>query len=146
MAESDAQVIVYDTSAVTDARNEVLDATDSQTRQLLDDSSRNTGEILNGLETVSQQLVGSMDALSGEVAVLGEKVDSASAANDAKGSEVQTVSVVLDSSLQERFDSYEIWLHSSFGVLLFLSLVCTLLVASLLGNRLWNAFSEGWKR
>ena len=145
MAESDAQVIVYDTS-VSDARNEVLDATDSQTRQLLDDSSRNTGVILDGLETVSQQLVGSMDSLSGEVALLGEKVDSASAANDAKGSEVQTVSVVLDSSLQERFDSYEVWMHSSFGVLLFLSLVCTLLVASLLGNRLWSAFSEGWRR
>lgn len=32
------------------------------------------------------------------------------------------------------------------GVSLFLTLVCTLLVAALMGSVLWSAFSKGWRR
>ena len=63
-------------------------------------------------------------------------------ANETETNATVTISPAQWSQLESNWDA----LQASSAVSLFLTLVCTLLVAAVFGSRLWDAFSKGWRR
>lgn len=121
-------------STGTSTQQNTQGLTDAQLRAVLD-------EYALAKETDVQSNSQKLDTISSAVAANGEKIDgvSASVASDA-------ASVVLIDSTQwgtmaSKWDT----LAQSMQVVLFLALVVTLLLAALFGNRLWSAFSRGWR-
>ena len=89
-------------------------------------------QVSAGLADVSEKL----DSLSSDVRAL---ADSGNAGDDV------TYTVMLtDEQWQTARDCW-VWAKSGFSVALFLLLLSVLLVASVLGSRLWDTFSAGWR-
>lgn len=61
------------------------------------------------------------------------------------GSGTTATVCVLEQTQYEALEYCYHYAQGAAGVLLFLMLVNTLMVAALFGNRLWAAFSEGWR-
>lgn len=89
-------------------------------------------QVSEGLADVSAKL----DSLSSDVRSLG---DSGNAGDD-----VTYVVALSDEQWQTARDCW-VWAKSGFSVALFLLLLSTLLIASVLGSRLWDTFSAGWR-
>ena len=100
-------------------------------------------------QSVSEGMREHADTQSASVDDLARSVDALVASQATEGDTSAgdgPVTVVLsDAQWAEMRDA---WMFAKGGmqVCLYLALVCTLLVASLLGNRLWSAFSQGWRR
>lgn len=99
-------------------------------------------------QSVSDGMREHVDTQSASVVDLARSVDSLVASKAAEGDYTVadgTVTVVISDT--QWAEMRESWLYAKgvMQVSLYLALVCTLLVASLLGNRLWSAFSKGWR-
>lgn len=95
-------------------------------------ASGDDAQVSEGLADVSAKL----DSLSSDVRALGDSGD---------GGEDVTYTVMLtDEQWQTARDCW-LWAKSGFSVALFLLLLSTLLIASVLGSRLWDTFSAGWR-
>ena len=109
--------------------------TDTQLRAVLDEYAfARTSDV--------QSLSTKIDTIYSAVASNGQKIDGLSAAV----AEDSASTVTIDAGQwQEMRDS---WLYCKSGlqVGLFLVLVLALIVAALLGNRLWSAFAKGWRK
>lgn len=116
-----------------DAEQNIL--IDEQLRSLLDDYA-----LARSLEVdnVAQKL----DALTQDVAANGSKVDALATAAESAGNEVVTIDQSQWQEMQEA------WQHvkNGLGIGLFLALLTSLVLAAILGNGLWGAFSRGWRR
>lgn len=113
--------------SLDDARAMVDDALDRSTTvyvQRLDSDSKATGERL--------------DAIDSSLVALAK-------ANDAK-SEPSPAVVVLDAEQWQTIQRCWGWAKSAGAVALFVMLCCTLFVCVLIGQRLWTAFTRGWRR
>lgn len=97
----------------------------------------------NDQSEVLRQISGRLDGLNEGLVALQDGVAEGSSADE--DSETSSSVVVLDSTQWEEVREALGWCKAGFSVLLFLSLVCTLLVAALFGNRMWSAFSKGWR-
>ena len=100
-------------------------------------------------QSVSEGMREHADTQSASVDDLARSVDALVAAQAAEGdTSVGDGPVTVVMSDTQWAEMREAWLFAKGGmqVCLYLALVCTLLVASLLGNRLWSAFSQGWRR
>lgn len=91
-----------------------------------------------------------LESLRGEIRALGDKVVDleSSVLADSEGdtvNEVASTVVVLDSAQWEEVRDAWGWCKPGISLMLYLTMVVTLLVAALLGTRLWNAFSKGWR-
>lgn len=112
--------------------------------QVIDDESMDREPV----QSTSVEQLMAIEDLGRRIDALGDGVQ-ALAAGNTDDDEVATADVVVmelsDGQWQELRESWG-WCKAGFSVALFLGLVCTLLVAALFGNRLWSAFSKGWRR
>lgn len=97
----------------------------------------------NDQSDVLQQISDRLDGLNAGLVALQDGVAEGASADE--DSETSSSVVVLDSVQWEEVREAWGWCKGGFSLLLFLSLVCTLLVAALFGNRMWSAFSKGWR-
>lgn len=97
----------------------------------------------NDQSEVLRQINDRLDGLNAGLVALQDDVAAGAAADE--DSETSSSVVVLDSTQWEEVREAWGWCKSGFSIALFLVLVCTLLVAALFGNRLWAAFSKGWR-
>lgn len=104
-------------------------------------------DVLDALESYSRKQDAAIADLAGDLAGVHDDVRLLSKTLDAnaKADSTDTVVVLSDSQWSELRDAWG-WCKGGFSVALFLVLVCTLVVSCLLGNRLWAAFVEGWRR
>ena len=137
--------------------DEVMDAPaeDEQTQDEQTHDEREQVQQVADLETVSQVVEesvrrgveGSDDEQLSMLGDLAVKVDGlASSRGDEGSSQSGSYVVVLDDGQWADVQRCWQWAKGGLSACLFLALVCTLLVAALLGNRLWAAFSQGWRR
>lgn len=112
--------------------------------QVIDDESMDREPV----QSTSVDQLMAIEDLGRRIDALGDGVQ-ALAAGNTDDDEVATADVVVmelsDGQWQEIRESWG-WCKAGFSVALFLALVCTLLVAAIFGNRLWSAFSKGWRR
>ena len=104
-------------------------------------------DVLDALESYSSKQDAAIADLAGDLAGVHDDVRALAKTLD-EGSKVDstdTVVLLSDSQWSEVRDAWG-WCKGGFSVALFLVLVCTLVVSCLLGNRLWAAFVEGWRR
>lgn len=104
-----------------------------------------------------------VDRVGNEVAVLGDQVmdlgkrmdgidvaigtiSRALADDGKKSSEQSTAVVVIDGEQWSTIQRCWTWAKSVGSILLFVMLACTLFVCVLIGQRLWDAFSRGWRQ
>lgn len=111
------------------------------------DDSLSGDAVLDALESYSSKQDAAMADLAGDLAGVHDDVRALAKTLDsnAKADSTDTVVVLNDSQWAEVRDAWG-WCKGGFSVALFLVLVCTLVVSCLLGNRLWAAFVEGWRR
>ena len=104
-------------------------------------------DVLDALESYSSKQDVAIADLAGDLAGVHDDVRALAKTLDegAKADSSNTVVVLSDSQWSEIRDAWG-WCKGGFSVALFLVLVCTLVVSCLLGNRLWAAFVEGWRR
>ena len=104
-------------------------------------------DVLDALESYSSKQDAAIADLAGDLAGVHDDVRALAKTLDegAKADSTDTVVVLSDSQWSELRDAWG-WCKGGFSVALFLVLVCTLVVSCLLGNRLWAAFVEGWRR
>lgn len=103
-------------------------------------------------DTALEPVVGVVDVegLRGDIDALGDKVVSlesgirALTSDDAADTDACAV-VVLDSSQWQEVREAWGWCKPGISLMLYLAMVVTLLVAALLGTRLWSAFTKGWR-
>lgn len=109
--------------------------TDAQLRAVLDEYALARTSDVQSLST-------KIDTISSAVAANGEKIDGVSTAV----AENSATTVTIDASQWD--DMRESWQFCKQGIQvgLFLVLVLALVVAALLGNRLWDAFAKGWRK
>lgn len=97
------------------------------------------------------------DSLRDELHELGDKVDylesgvlalsSGTTADEGdENAEGANTIVMLDDGQWSEVREAWGWCKSGFSLALFFLVVSTLMVSALLGTRLWDAFSEGWRR
>ena len=137
--------------------DEIMDAApeDEQTLDEQQQDEHEQSQQVADLETVSQVVEdsvrrgfeGSDDEQLSMLGDLAVKVDGlASARGDEGAGQSGSYVVVLDAEQWSDVQRCWQWAKGGLSACLFLALVCTLLVAALLGNRLWAAFSQGWRR
>lgn len=104
-------------------------------------------DVLDALESYSSKQDAAIADLAGDLAGVHDDVRALAKTLDegAQADSTDTVVVLSDSQWSEVRDAWG-WCKGGFSVALFLVLVCTLVVSCLLGNRLWAAFVEGWRR
>lgn len=118
----------------------------------LDDAITLVGDSVSAYDSAVdaryQALADSLASISSDVAAVADsqamtakQVSKLAGASDGDSSYV----VVLDDTQWETVRDCWVWAKSGLSISLFLLLVCTLLVAAVLGNRLWTAFSQGWR-
>lgn len=98
------------------------------------------------------------DTLRDELHELGDKVDylesgvlalssgSSAGEGDENVENANSALILLDDGQWSELREAWGWCKSGFSLALFLLVVCTLMVSAMLGTRLWDAFSEGWRR
>lgn len=98
------------------------------------------------------------DSLRDELHELGDKVDylesgvralSSGSSADEGDENVESANsavILLDDGQWSEVREAWGWCKSGFSLALFLLVVSTLMVSAMLGTRLWDAFSEGWRR
>lgn len=108
--------------------------------------------------SASEPVVSVDDSFREELNELGDKVDylesgiralsSGSSADegDENVENANSAVILLDDGQWSEVREAWGWCKSGFSLALFLLVVCTLMVSALLGTRLWDAFSEGWRR
>jgi len=103
--------------------------------------------VLDALDSYASKQDAAIADLAGDLAGVHDDVRALSKTLDAnaEADSTDTVVVLSDSQWSELRDAWG-WCKGGFSVALFLVLVCTLVVSCLLGNRLWAAFVEGWRR
>lgn len=119
-----------------DTSLEVVEDVESAEVDVALDPSNDQSEVL-------RQINGRLDGLNADLVALQDGVAEVASADE--DSETSSSVVVLDSTQWEEVREAWGWCKAGFSLLLFLSLVCTLLVAALFGNRMWTAFSKGWR-
>ena len=104
-------------------------------------------DVLDALDSYASKQDAAIADLAGDLAGVHDDVRALAKTLDsnAKADSTDTVVVLSDSQWAEVRDAWG-WCKGGFSVALFLVLVCTLVVSCLLGNRLWAAFVEGWRR
>lgn len=95
---------------------------------------------VEALETITMRL----DGLDAGLVALSDAVSQGSGSDE--DTEVTASVVVLDSTQWEDVREAWGWCKTGFSVALYFVVLCTLLVAALLGTRLWATFAEGWRR
>lgn len=108
--------------------------------------------------SASEPVVAVDDSLRDELHELGDKVDhlesgirafsSGSSADegDENVEDANSAVILLDDGQWSEVREAWGWCKSGFSLALFLLVVSTLMVSAMLGTRLWDAFSEGWRR
>lgn len=109
--------------------------TDAQLRAVLDEYGLARSDDVRNIDAKA-------DAIAAAVSANGQKVDGVAAAVAADGSTV----VLIDDSQWDTIETKWETAGKSMQVVLFLALVVALLLAAIFGNRLWGAFSKGWRR
>lgn len=109
---------------------------DYETRRREDDAE-NVSTLSSSIEQVG---VGVDDCVTG-VSALSGKLDDLAEVVESEGNTV----VVLDSGQWQDIQRCWGWTKNAAGVALFLVLVTTLLVSALLGSRIWDTFTKGWR-
>lgn len=106
-----------------------------------------SGAVVEGMVEVGLDGVSSkVDGLTDDAAGLASDVAAVRSAVDELGESTASEGVVVidDAQWREMQDAWG-WCKQGLSVAVFLVLVLTLLVAAVLGNRLWAAMSEGWR-
>lgn len=87
-----------------------------------------------------------LDGIADTLADVKASADAATAALTSDGSRADvSYTVVLNDDQWQTVRECWGWAKNCAALGLFLCLVCTLICAALLGNRLWAGFSEGWR-
>ena len=104
-------------------------------------------DVLDAIESYATKQDAAIADLAGDLAGVHDDVLSLSKTLEAgsKADSTDTVVVLTDSQWSEVRDAWG-WCKGGFSVALYLALLCSLLLAALLGCRLWTAFSEGWRQ
>lgn len=137
--------IVSDTTAdnarlVEDAANRAVSAQSDTVSKGLQDV-QNT--ISDGDAKTSAQLDGIAATLDSESQTLDAMLVKLGESNQ---SETNNQTVVIDSGQWSEMRESWLWAKSCAGVGLFLALVGVLMVSAIFGNKLWTAFSKGWRK
>lgn len=119
----------------------------------LDDAASLVGDALGSYDSAVdaryQDLSADLAGLSASVSALADSQDltTKQVSKLASSSPDSTATYVVALSSEQWDTVRECWVLAKTGgaLALFLALVCTLLVAALLGSRLWSAFSKGWR-
>lgn len=129
MSESTGATTQTQTQGATQA------LTDAQLRAVLDEYGLARSEDVRNIDAKA-------DALASTVAANGQKIDGVAASVASDGSTV----VLIDDSQWDTIETKWDTAGKSMQVVLFLALVIALLLAAIFGNKLWAAFSRGWRR
>lgn len=136
--------VVSDTTAdnarlVEDAANRAVSLQSETVSKGLQDVQ---GAISEGDEKTSAQLDGIAATLDSESQTLDAMLVKL---GESKSTDT-TNTVMIDNAQWAEMRESWLWAKSCAGVALFLVLVCVLIVSSIFGNRLWTAFSKGWRK
>lgn len=147
MISADDILVVDDASEGVRPADDVVLVDDGVDVAQTNDDSLSGDAVLDALESYSSKQDAAIADLAGDLAGVHDDVQALVKTLDegAKADSTGTVVVLSDSQWSEVRDAWG-WCKGGFSVALFLVLVCTLVVSCLLGNRLWAAFVEGWRR
>lgn len=146
MITADDILVIDDSSEGVRPADDVVIVDDgSNVAQTSDDAV--SVDVLDALDSYASKQDAAIADLAGDLAGVHDDVMALTKTLDAnaKADSTDTVVVLSDSQWSEVRDAWG-WCKGGFSVALFLVLVCTLVVSCLLGNRLWAAFVEGWRR
>ena len=136
--------VVSDTTAdnarlVEDAANRAVSSQSETVTKGLQDVQN---AISDGDEKTSAQLDGIAATLDSESQTLDAMLVKL---GESKSTDT-TNTVMIDNAQWSEMRESWLWAKSCAGVALFLGLVCVLLVSAIFGNKLWTAFSKGWRK
>lgn len=98
------------------------------------------------MESYCNDVSGGIDAVNDSVGALSSKVDALAANVDDSKEAQENLVVTLDEGQWTTVQRCWGWGKAAGQVALFLELVILLMVCTLLGTRLWDAFSKGWRK
>lgn len=145
--ETDVLEVVSDSSAdVVDGSQDGLSNLLGSVAGSLGSIDGNLSELRRGTEEGFGTLGSRLESLESGQALLSDQLNGTAEGVQDDGNENRTYVVEIESNQLAALQSH-IERNGNIGsVSLFVSLLCTLLVAALLGSSLWTTFSRGWRR
>ena len=151
MAEDTVQVVTPNDAPV------VSDNTADNARLVEDAANRAVTEqsdsVSKGLQDVKDTITDGDAKTSAQLDGIAATLDSESQTLDAmlvklgeSNANETTSTVLIDKAQWDEIRESWLWAKSCASVGLFLALLCVLLVSAMFGNRLWSAFSKGWRK
>lgn len=129
----------YDDAVEVVSLDEAMDAVVEVYEDRISDSDAAWDSVAHSVEALGS----AVSSLSGQVTALDEDVRSVS---EASPSESETVYyVALNEAQWSEAQQAWGWAKSCGSLILFLCLVSTLVLCSILGSHLWTHFSRGWR-
>lgn len=152
MPEDTVQVVTPTDTAV------VSNTADDNARLVEDAASRavsaQSDTVTKGLQDVQTTISDGDSKTSAQLDGIAATLDSESQTlnamlvklGESNNSETTNQTVVIDSGQWSEMRESWLWAKNCAGVALFLALVGVLMVSAIFGNKLWTAFSKGWRR
>lgn len=152
MPEDTVQVVApSDASGVSDSANDNARLVEDAANRAVSSQSETVSKGLQDVQTtISDGDAKTSAQLDGIAATLDSESQTLDALlvklGESRQGETTNQTVVIDAGQWSEMRESWLWAKNCAGVALFLALVGVLMVSAIFGNKLWSAFSKGWRK